>query len=255
MPDRAVPVVFRLRARAIEGEMHAFPERVPPGEYVVLEVEDRGMGMSQEVLAQALDPFFTTKDVGQGTGLGLPVAFGIVHGHQGYLTIDSRLGEGTRVRIYLPRLQETARAAPPTAARSMVLEPEAQVTRSILVIDDEQSVLDVVRRFLQIAGHSVIPANSGQAALDLLPTAPSVDLVILDLMIPREEGLANFRALREKLPGKPILLCTGLVQAEQANQLLKEGAADLLRKPFRMNELWHAVNRCIEHASQASESE
>src|SRR5262249_54467960 len=97
-------VIFRIRRAVLTTERRAFPETLPPRDSAVLEVEDHGEGMPPEVLEQALDPFFTTKDVGQGTGLGLPVAFGIVHGHQGYLTIDTVPGEGTRVGLYLPRL-------------------------------------------------------------------------------------------------------------------------------------------------------
>src|SRR5439155_24072349 len=97
-------VVFRLRSVVLETLHVAFPENVPPGDYVCLEVADRGQGMPATVLNQALDPFFTTKPVGQGTGLGLPVVFGIIRGHQGYLTIDSEPESGTCVGIYLPRL-------------------------------------------------------------------------------------------------------------------------------------------------------
>ena len=87
----------------LTSEQAGFPQQVSPGDYVVIEVEDHGLGMTPDVLNQALDPFFTTKEVGQGTGLGLPMVFGIVQGHQGYLTIDSEPGRGTSVRLYLPR--------------------------------------------------------------------------------------------------------------------------------------------------------
>lgn len=248
LPSSAPQVIdFRLHARKLEGELPAFPSNVPAGDYIVLEVEDQGQGMASDVLAQALDPFFTTKDIGQGTGLGLPVAFGIVHGHQGFLTIDSVKDRGTCVRIYLPRLNTGVPSeSPQRVGPSTVIEPETHTSRTILVIDDEQAVLDVVRRFLEIAGHTVHGFSSGRTALDFVQRHRKVDLVILDLMIPREEGLSNFRALRDVLPEAPILLCTGLVQAEQASHLMAEGACDLLRKPFRMNELWHAVNRCIQ---------
>jgi two-component system, cell cycle sensor histidine kinase and response regulator CckA len=96
-------MTFRLRSARLEAQQPAFPEGVPPGDWVVLEVADPGTGMSPEVLSQALDPFFTTKEVGRGTGLGLPVVFGIVRGHQGVLTIDSDPGQGTCVSLYLPR--------------------------------------------------------------------------------------------------------------------------------------------------------
>ncbi len=244
-PSLPHPVEFRLTRCLLGGELHAFPENVPPGEYVLLEVEDHGSGMPAEVLNQALDPFFTTKEVGQGTGLGLPVAFGIIHGHQGFLTIDTKVGRGTCVRLYLPRLREKHMEAPAKHEAPQVLEPDNPPGRQILVVDDERAVLDVVRRFLEIAGHRVTGATTGREALAILDRGQAVDLVILDLMIPREEGAANFKHIRERLPKVPILLCTGLVQADQATHLLESGAADLLRKPFRMNELWYAVNKAL----------
>ncbi len=105
-------IVFRLRRSVVDQPTPGFPDAVPPGDYIVLEVADTGNGMTPEVLNQALDPFFTTKDVGQGTGLGLPVVFGIVHAHQGFLTIDTVPHKGTAVAIWLPRWQERPAAQP-----------------------------------------------------------------------------------------------------------------------------------------------
>lgn len=238
------PILFRLRRQILGGELPAFPQNVPPGDYVVLEIEDQGSGMPQEVLAQALDPFFTTKDVGLGTGLGLPVAFGILNGHQGFLTIDTVVGAGTRVGLYLPRLEQAARLEE-TRTPGTYPQPNSTAGRSILVIDDEQAVLDVVRRFLQIAGHTVMTADSGARGMELLSRGVPPDLVILDWMIPHEDGLTNFKALRARFSRLPILVCTGLVQPDQALQLLQENSVELLRKPFRMNELWFAVNKAL----------
>jgi PAS domain S-box-containing protein len=244
-------IVFRLRSVVLEAERPAFPQRVPAGDYLLLEVQDEGIGMSAEVLNQALDPFYTTKEVGQGTGLGLPMVFGIVQGHQGFLTIDSTPGKGTTVGLYLPRLVARAGAGtPPLAAHgSEVVEPEMVPGKAILVIDDEEAVLDVVRRFLQIAGHHVTCTTSGHAALELLANGRPADLIILDLMMPREDATSIFVRLRQRRPGVPILLCTGLAEADPARQLLRSGAAGLLRKPFRMNELWYAVRAALATAA------
>jgi PAS domain S-box-containing protein len=247
--DEPSAVTFRLQQLHLQGELRGFPEHVPAGDYVVLEVEDRGQGMSPEVLNQALDPFFTTKEVGKGTGLGLPVAYGIVHGHQGFMTIASTPGKGTRISLYLPRLAGASpqrhRATLPDGGH--VVEPEAVPASKILVVDDEQAVLDVLRRFLEIAGHQVVCLESGAAALGHLAKGEHVDLVILDLMIPREDGTQTFRRIKQSFPNVPVLLCTGLLQAGPAPQLMQEGAAGLLRKPFRMNELWYAVNQALAH--------
>jgi nitrogen-specific signal transduction histidine kinase/ActR/RegA family two-component response regulator len=240
-------LTFRLRQVVLGGELPGFPEHVPAGDYVVLEVKDNGPGMTAEVLNQALDPFFTTKEVGKGTGLGLPVAYGIIHGHKGFMTIDSTPGKGTTVSLYLPRLAGAAatkhRAVAPEGGH--VVEPDVVPASKILVVDDEQAVLDVMRRFLEIAGHQVICSDSGNVALERLAGGEKVDLVILDLMIPKEDGVQTYRRLKQNWPKVPVLLCTGLLQAGPAPQLMQEGAEGLLRKPFRMNELWYAVNQAL----------
>ncbi len=243
-PGAPPAILFRVRQSVLSGELPAFPQHVPAGDYVVMAVVDNGCGMTPEVLNQALDPFFTTKEVGKGTGLGLSVVFGIVQGHQGFLTIESQSGEGTCVSIYLPRRSFPDGDSVAFTA-GQVLEPETSPGRSILVVDDEEAVLDVVRRFLEIAGHKVTCAASGTVAIELLRRGQPFDLAILDVMIPHEDAVSTFQQLRERGAGMPILLCTGLAQAEPVPHLLQSGAAGYIRKPFRMNELWYAVKQAL----------
>jgi PAS domain S-box-containing protein len=240
------PILYRLRHVEVAEDLRTFPQTVPPGDYVVVEVIDHGCGMTPEVLSQAVDPFFTTKEVGKGTGLGLPVVFGIVQGHQGYLTMDSAPGRGTCVGLYLPRLTGS-----PSGTSSLspfeygqVVEPESMPRCNILVVDDEEAILDVVGRFLEIAGHGVHCAGSGPEATEYLARGAEVDLVILDLMMPGEDGLTTLRRLRQSHPDLPVLVCTGMPQSETPLPLAA-GAAGLLRKPFRMNELWYAVRQAL----------
>jgi two-component system cell cycle sensor histidine kinase/response regulator CckA len=240
------PIIFRLRNVHLASGRPSFPESVPAGDYVVLDVIDRGSGMTPEVLNQALDPFFTTKPVGKGTGLGLPMVFGIVRGHQGFLTIDSAPHKGTSVSIYLPRRVGKASDGEILDFESgQIVEPESVPGRTILVLDDEEAVRDVVRRFLEIAGHKVICAATGQDALALVGPDGPIDLVILDLMMPRDDGFGVYRRLREQRPDLPILLCTALLNSDPALALAESGEAALIRKPFRMNELWYAVNEAL----------
>jgi CheY-like chemotaxis protein len=242
-------IVFRLRHVLLSAEQPGFPHHVPPGEYFVVEVEDQGLGMASDVLNQSLDPFFTTKEVGQGTGLGLPVVFGIVQGHQGYLTIDSNPNQGTCVALYLPRLVERDSqrqgALPVLVGEAEGVEPEATQRRAILVVDDEEAVLDVVRRFLEIAGHEVTCLSSGREAVDLVAGGKKVDLVILDVMMPREDAAQTLQRLRQRCPNLPVLLCTGLHESARAASLLEKPGTTLLRKPFRMSELWDAVKHAL----------
>jgi PAS domain S-box-containing protein len=245
-PDR--PITFRLRQALVTSERPGFPHNVPPGDYVQVQVADQGCGMAPEVLSQALDPFFTTKEVGQGTGLGLPVVFGIVQGHQGWLTIESAEGQGTTVSLYLQRQHLPAAQIPETAPLEVghVLEPENVPGRSILVIDDEEAVREVIRRFLEIAGHHVTCVSRGSEAIELFRNGATFDLVIQDLMMPREDSVATFMQCQQRRPDIPILLCTGLPQAEPVPHLLQAGAAGLIRKPFRMTELWYAVKQALD---------
>lgn len=246
------PITFRVRRQRLTGDRPAFPESVPPGDYVIIEVEDQGCGMTPDVLNQALDPFFTTKDVGKGTGLGLPVVFGIVRGHHGYLTIDSEPGCGTCIGLWLPRLGEEARDTRRHDLEvNQEVEPERTPGRTILVVDDEAAVLDVVRRFLEIAGHNVLAVSSGREAIDLLASEPVPDLVILDLMMPQDDGTSTFARLRQRRPNLPVLLCTGLLDGMPSPEMLAAGPVGLLRKPFRMTELWYAVNQALTAAVPA----
>ncbi len=178
------------------------------------------------------------------------MVFGIVQGHQGWLTIDSAPGHGTCVSVYLPRLTPPAGA---DHAKSGFGGPAAVPTatapgRSILVVDDEVSVLDVVRRFLEIVGHQVAVATSGQEGLEILGSGKTVDLIILDLMMPHEDVTVTFRRLRQRWPALPILLCTGLAEISPAPELLLNPMVHLIRKPFRMDELWKAVGKAFGEA-------
>jgi CheY-like chemotaxis protein len=236
-----------VQQQTLTAELKAFPQNVPSGDYVLIEVRDRGCGMTPDVLAQAIDPFFTTKEVGQGTGLGLPVVFGIVQAHQGYLTMESAPGRGTSVGMYLPRLVNGAAAGAggPAFEAGQVVEPEVTPGRTILVVDDEEAILDVVGRFLEIAGHKVIGATTGEDALDHIRRGREVDRVILDQMMPREDGLTTLRRLRQLRPQLPVLLCSGLPQVDAPPDLITPGGPGLLCKPFKMNELWYAVRQAL----------
>src|SRR5581483_10465575 len=123
---------------------------------------------------------------------------------------------------------------------AQVVEPESQPGRAILVIDDEPAVLDVVCRYLQIAGHRVTAVTSGQEGLEMLAQGQPMDLVILDLMMPHEDVAMTFQRLRQRQADVPVLLCTGLPEADPAPELLRHKGVRLIRKPFRMNELWYA---------------
>ena len=208
------------------------PPDLPPGDYVVLTVQDTGTGMPAEVLARATEPFFTTKEAGRGTGLGLAMVHGFAVQSGGALRIDSTPGEGTRAEIWLPRA--AARMAGPDGEEPAG-DPGLHGDATLLVVDDDDQVRPVTSGFLRDLGYTVIEAASAEAAEVLAHAAGGVDLVITDVVMPGADGPALAARLRADWPGLPILFVTG-----HADRARLEGEA-VLAKPFSSAEL----GRCV----------
>ncbi len=223
-------------------------EQVPPGRYVMVEVQDTGAGIPADVLPRIFDPFFTTRRERGGTGLGLSTVHGIVRQSDGFLAVDSLVGQGTRVRVYLPRLDDRQAAAPlpaaPAASRPDAALPAGQAGAGILLlVDDEDGVRRVAARALGKQGWTVVSAGSGEDALALLAepgAAASLSLVVSDVMMPGMDGAALVRALRERCPGLPAILASGYAQEAVRGDLAAEGIA-FLPKPYSLKALLAAV--------------
>jgi signal transduction histidine kinase/CheY-like chemotaxis protein len=204
--------VLRIVARNVS--LDTPPQGLAPGDYLCLSVIDGGAGMAPEVLAHALDPFYTTKAPGQGTGLGLPQAYAFAAQAGGLLTLDSALGRGTKVHIYLPR----ADAVP--APASAVLEAPAilmQESGSVLFVEDDPLVREAVAGGLRQAGFTVRVAENGDAALALLDAGLQVDVVFSDVVMPGGlSGIDLARALRRRWPELPVVLATGYTERRVA---------------------------------------
>jgi PAS domain S-box-containing protein len=198
-----------------------------------LVVEDTGQGMSPEVQARAMEPFFTTKPVGQGTGLGLAMVYAIAKAHQGTVAMMSAPGQGTQVTVTLPA------AAAAAGGRAPEVEPATQRGRrlTILQVDDDELILATLPRLLEGAGHRMVTATSGQAALDLLLGGLDVDLVILDLNMPGMNGTEALRHIRVVRPELPLLLATGFLDAATERLLQGDPLVASIVKPFSLEEL------------------
>ena len=209
-----------------------------PGPCAILEVSDTGTGMTPETVQRIFEPFFTTKPAGQGTGLGLSVVYGIVQQHDGSLDVDSRPGQGTTMRVFLPleRVEPAASPLPPSVqagARKV----------NILVVDDEPKLLSLARRILEKAGHRVWTACNGLDAEKVFrENLDAVDVVVLDLIMPRQGGLETWQHLEELRPGLPVLFCSGY--AEEAHYSIPElSHVALLQKPYSPAQLIDNLNR------------
>ena len=202
--------------------------------WIEVVVEDTGSGMSKEVLKRAFDPFFTTKEVGKGTGLGLSVVNRTVKAHQGQLEIQSEPGHGTRVGIRLPACK------PPPCPEETAAVPRSEAsagTLRVLLVDDDDLIQSSMQAILELWGHSVTVASSGEEALAKLETDFQPDVVILDMNMPGLGGRGTLPRLRALRPTLPLILSTGQIDQVATDLAGAHSHVTLLPKPFSHGEL------------------
>ncbi len=207
-----------------------------PGLYAVLEVGDTGVGMTPEVLARIFDPFFTTKPTGHG--LGLSAIQGILRGHRAGLKVYSEPGRGTSFQVYLP-----ATSAPRPQAALVHSDPsDVVLCGRVLLVDDEDSILEVTAKALERLGFEVATAADGREAVELFSQGPEAfRLALVDLTMPRMDGRECFKALRALRPDLPVVLCSGFSEQESVKAFLGEGLAGFIQKPYSMGTLRKAL--------------
>jgi signal transduction histidine kinase/CheY-like chemotaxis protein len=216
------------------------PEEPPAGDYVMIAVTDTGSGMTKEVLTRAFEPFFTTKEIGKGSGLGLSQVLGFAKQSGGGMRIETRVGEGTSVRVYLPRAAENS-----DSEVSVVTVGVTQSQRKgaiILLVDDDSAVREVTASILEEFGYVVRKMGSGGAALDLLDRQSNVDLVLLDFAMPGMSGVEVARQVQLKYPTIPILFVTGYADKNAFRDI---GEERIIKKPFIGEELAQKVNAAL----------
>lgn len=215
-----------------EGGTLVLRTRNLPGAQVEVAVEDTGTGMSPEVAARAMDPFFSTKAIGKGTGLGLAMAYATAKAHGGTLAIHSEKGRGTTVSLRLP-----AAAGDVAPLQSPQGPAPGEAPLKVLLVDDDDLIRAAVPSMLKTRGHSVATASGGAEGLVLLGSGPPVDLVILDLNMPGMNGIETHGHIRRRWPDLPILLATGHLDARILGLLETDGHMLAITKPYSMEEL------------------
>jgi two-component system, cell cycle sensor histidine kinase and response regulator CckA len=224
-------------------------EEMPSGDYVVVEVIDTGTGIPKENLSRIFEPFFSTKEVGSGTGLGLSTVYGIVRQTGGYIFVDSAPGEGAKFTIYLPRWEEKEQ---PAEAAAAAVEQKERATSdltgsgSILLVEDEDAVRVFSARALRNKGYQVLEARSGEAALQMLTAGEArVDLLITDVVMPQMDGPTLIRKIRPHYPDLKVIFISGYTEDRFRQQLDGREHVDFLPKPFSLKQLAGKVKEVL----------
>lgn len=232
--------LFLETSNVILDESDELPEGIKPGQYVKVSVTDTGIGMDEQIRQRIFDPFFTTKEMGRGTGLGLASAYGIIKGHGGFINVQSEKGQGTTFNLYLP-----------ASLNKVVREGQSRVelqrgTETVLLVDDEETIIDVTREMLVELGYRVISARSGREAIDIYAANKgSIDLVILDMVMPETSGGDTFDRLKSLDPKIRVVLSSGYSMNNEAKSILDRGVRSFLQKPFRVDELSRKVRESL----------
>ncbi len=228
------------------------PEDVAPGHYVAVSVTDTGTGMSEDVVRNAFEPFYTTKEPGKGSGLGLSQVYGVARQSGGGVQITSRLGQGTTVRVLLPRASGAMMTVADNEAVDRLRdlrEGDAMPTgggRTVLVVDDDANVRGTIAAVLSVGDFVVVEADGGQQARDLVDRGLDPDLMVVDFSMPGMDGVEVAAAMRRKLPDLPIVFVTGYGDGEALN-----GERRVLIKPFRATTLMKLLHEALGQTRRA----
>jgi len=218
------------------------PYHLPAGRYVKISVTDNGSGMDKTTQKRIFEPFFTTKEKSRGTGLGLASAYGIIMNHEGIINVSSTKGVGTTFNIYLPASQKEI---------EQKKEPVKDLLRgseTILLVDDEEMILDVGKELLETLGYTVLVAKGGTCALDIYTKDPrSIDLVILDMVMPDLSGGETYDALKVTNSHVKVLLSSGYSADSQAKQILERGCDGFIQKPFSLKEISQKLREILDN--------
>jgi PAS domain S-box-containing protein len=215
---------------------------LPPGDYICIDVTDTGTGMSAEVAARAFDPFFTTKPIGQGTGLGLSMIYGFARQSNGHATIESRIGHGTSVKLYLPRHHGDSAAEHASALRSA---EHAASGETVLVVEDEPVVRGVILEMLGEQGYRTLAAVDGPSGLKILRTDQRIDLLVTDVGLPGMNGRQLADQARETRPGLKVLFITGYAESVAISDGFLQPGMEMITKPFDLDNLSRRIRAMV----------
>jgi PAS domain S-box-containing protein len=240
-------LVFETFNTPLNKDYAASEPGLKPGDYVMLAVTDSGTGMPPDVLARAFEPFFTTKPVGQGTGLGLSQLYGFARQSGGYVRIESEVGRGTTVRLYLPR-HDGAEETRSVSESTLEPPPQAQVKGTVLVVEDEAIVRMLLVEALEEQGYTVCEAENGNAALTLIASSERIDLLVTDVGLPGINGRQLAEMARSLRPDLKVLFLTGYAYNAVMDKEVLGPNTVLLSKPVAIEAFCTRVHRMLQNS-------
>jgi two-component system cell cycle sensor histidine kinase/response regulator CckA len=234
-------LAIETRIIAMDESQRRDPQFIRPGFYVMLSVTDTGMGMDKDTQSRIFEPFFTTKEKGKGTGLGLSTVYGIIKQSGGYVMVQSELGRGTTFHIYLPQVQGTAEKQTAATGDSALGGSE-----TILLVEDEESVRQLVRDTLAAKGYRVLEAESGESGLNVAAAySGNIDLIITDVMMPGMSGRELVKNLSQSRPQSKVLYLSGYTEDAILSDGTIESGTAFLQKPFSLQNLSRKIRELL----------
>ena len=242
MEERGGVLEVRLDEMTVDSDAAAALAELTPGPYLRLTVSDTGHGMDATTLERIFDPYFTTKELGRSTGLGLTVVHGIVKRHQGAITVNSEPGVGTSFHAYFPKA-ESGTAKEVNGERKSILKG----TERILFVDDEETLVEMEKSMLDWLGYEVSATTSSVEALELFRTQPNrFDIVITDYTMPHMTGVDLAKEMLRIRPDIPVILCTGFSERITEEKAREMGIRESLMKPYGLRTLAEVTRRAID---------
>jgi CheY-like chemotaxis protein len=221
-----------------------FPD-IQDEKYIVISVGDTGMGMDEVTKRRIFEPFFSTKERGKGTGLGLAVVYGIVQSHLGFIDVKSAVGVGTTFELYFPVQMETLA---PTESQQTEIDEIPGGSETLMLVEDEDMLLEIVKQMVESKGYKTIVARDGEEAVEIYKRhKKDIALVLTDVGLPKLGGFEEFLALKEINPSVKVIFASGYYDPHLRNEMQKQNAKDFIQKPYNPDEILKKIRDVLDN--------
>jgi CheY-like chemotaxis protein len=237
--------LLSINTRVVQGKdiQHLFPDAASP-QYIRIDVADTGSGIESSLRQRIYEPFFTTKEKRGGSGLGLSVVYGVVKNHNGFIDMESTVGQGTTFKLYFPLSTQI-----PFSSAGQIDQPDSAPggTETILYAEDEDGLATQMKSLMESKGYTVILARNGVEAIQLYAERKKdIALAFIDMGLPKLSGITVFSTIREINPNQKVILASGFIDPDEKGQLIKTGLSCFIQKPYMPNNLLKTMRSILD---------